>query len=144
MPRYVKSLEVPGSSKTVFDFMADFTNVADWDPGVDSSRKITDGPIGPGTSFDVVASFFGRKVPLRYEIVRFEPHTRVVFRAENDDVISLDEITCEESPHGTRLIYDADLRLKGFRRVFEPALAIAFRWIANDALQGLRKRLGAR
>lgn len=62
----------------VFEFTADFANSARWDPGVSKSTKMTDGPVGVGTKYDLVAEFGSSQVPMTYEIVEYEPPTRVV------------------------------------------------------------------
>ena len=40
----------PCRSKTTFDYVADFANSQEWDPGVATAERLDDGPVGVGTS----------------------------------------------------------------------------------------------
>ena len=65
-----------------------------------------------------------------------------MFLGENATVVSRDRITFETIPTGTRVSYDADLRLKGPLRLADPLLGVAFNRVGGRALAGLRKVLG--
>jgi hypothetical protein len=60
------------------------------------------------------------------------------------NVCSVDTITLEKTARGTRLTYDANLALKGFRYAGDFALHLAFQWIGRNALEGLRAALSTR
>ena len=82
-------------------------------------------------------------MPLEYVIVELDAPSTVVLRAESSTVVSLDTITFEASATGSVVTYDADLRLKGVLRLFDPLLAVAFRRIGDNARDGLRTVLQA-
>lgn len=126
-----------------FAELADFSSSERWDPGVTSAERLDDGALGVGSSFEVISHFAGRDVPLVYEIVEFVPDRRIVLRAENRTIVSLDTITFEPSGSTTSVTYDADLRLRGFLRVFDPLLGLAFSRIGDRARDGLRRTLRA-
>jgi len=54
---------------------------------------------------------------------------------------SVDEIGFEPAGRGTRIVYVADIRLKGIARVAEPLLAPTMNRMADDALAGLKSVL---
>ena len=56
--RLRKEIEVGRSVADVFDYVADFSNAAEWDPGIAEATKVTDGQVRMGSEFDVVALFF--------------------------------------------------------------------------------------
>jgi hypothetical protein len=56
-------------------------------------------------------------------------------------VVSLDRITFEPSGGGTRIVYDADLALKGALKLADPLLRVAFKRVGARALAGLRRTL---
>ena len=60
-------------------------------------------------------------------------------KAQSDDVIT---VTGEGG--SSRVAYDADLRLKGVRRVAEPFLRSALKRLGDDALDGLEATLARR
>lgn len=41
----------------VFAYAADFANGEEWDPGVKSAQKTSDGPVGVGTTYDLQGHF---------------------------------------------------------------------------------------
>lgn len=131
------------SQQEAFDYLADFTSTAQWDPGVVRARKLTDGPVGVGTQFRVEANFMGRTTPLVYVVTAYEPPSRFVVSGENSTVTSLDEITVEKVGDGSRVTYDAELTLKGPAKLLDPLLGLAFGRIADKAIAGLRKALNS-
>ena len=104
---------------------------------------LTPEPVGLGTRFELVARFVGRRVPLEYEIVEFEPGRRVVLRAENASIRSTDTISFHAEGSGTRVVYDALLESKRAGRVVGPVLGLVFGRIADRAATGLRRALTA-
>jgi uncharacterized protein YndB with AHSA1/START domain len=141
MAYYRAQLEVCRPIDEVFAYLADFSNTQDWDPGVVSARRRGDGPVAVGTRFEVVTKFFGQELPLDYQVVQYDPPSRVVLEAENDNLRSVDTITFEKTARGTRLIYDANLTPKGIRYLGDFALHLVFQWIGRRALVGLRTAL---
>ena len=51
MARYTTEFDVETSPATVFAFLEDFTNAADWDPGVASAERLDGGTIAKGSRF---------------------------------------------------------------------------------------------
>lgn len=102
------------------------------------AERLGSGAIGEGTEFRLVAEFLGRKTPLTYRVVEHEPPRAVTFVGESATVVSHDRITFDAIPGGTRVGYDADLRLKGPLKLADPLLALAFNRVGDRALEGLR------
>lgn len=145
MTRYRRTIEVDQPAAPVFDYMARFSNAAEWDPGVAKASMVTSEPVGLGSTFNVGVEILGRAVPYRYEIVAFARPSRVTLRAETTRVVSEDTITVVDLGIDVcRLTYDADLRLRGVLRFADPVLAIMFRRIGDRAITGLQKSLDAR
>jgi uncharacterized protein YndB with AHSA1/START domain len=66
----------------VFDYTADFSHLEDWDPGVEASRRLGEGPVQSGSRFEVKAKFGTATLPMIYEISLYEPPERVVLIRE--------------------------------------------------------------
>jgi carbon monoxide dehydrogenase subunit G len=142
MARYVTTAKTDWDPETAFDYLAEFSNVADWDPGVSRGRSVSADPLEVGAQFEVEASFLGRSVPLTSETVEIERPRRVTVRADSGTFSSVDTLTFEPEPSGGTLVtYDADLRLKSALKLLDPLLAIGFNRIADKARDGLRERL---
>jgi hypothetical protein len=143
MARFVDAIDLPLEPALAFALLADMSRVVEWDPGVVEAFPLEPGPVGRGSRFRVVSQFLGRRIPLTYELTAYEPEQRLVFRASDDSLTSLDEITLTPRAGGTRVTYDARLEQSGLARLADPLLQLAFFAIGRAAADGLRK-YGAR
>ena len=142
MTRLREELEVERPIEDVFDLVGDFANTKDWDPGVEESEKITDGPIGVGTRYRVVAVFGGRRLPIEYRVTGWDPPRRVTLEGLGSTFRGIDAIGFEPtSSGGTRITYEADLRLRGPLRLVEPLMRRRFEQTGADAILGMRRAL---
>jgi hypothetical protein len=141
MAHYNASLHTARSPEDTFAYLSDFSTTAEWDPGVLEAERLGEAPVREGTEFRLVAIFLGRKIPLIYRIIEYDPPSAVTFRGESSTVLSLDRIVFEPSRGGTRIVYDADLALKGAFKLADPLLRLAFRRVGNRALSGLLRTL---
>ncbi len=136
-----KEIQVETPQGEAFAYVADFANSAEWDPGIEAGTKITDGPVREGSEFEIVALFRGKRQPFHYVITAFEPERCVVLKGEGEKARSVDEIGFEPAGRGTRIVYVADIRLKGIARLAEPLLRPTMNRMADDALAGLKSVL---
>jgi Polyketide cyclase / dehydrase and lipid transport len=139
---YVDTIASPKPGGQVFDYLADFSSVTEWDPTAVRARMLGDAP-GPGTEFEVIVRFAGRELPFVYKTTAFERPRRLVLRAESSTVVSEDTITVRElAGGGSAVTYDADLRPKGLMKLADPLLGVLFERLGDDAAAGLRRELG--
>jgi len=141
MAHYVARIPVSGTRSAAFAYLSHFDRAAEWDPGVEAGAMLTPEPVGVGSRFRLVARFLGRRIPLDYEIVEYDRDERIVLRAENRSVRSVDTITFTDRDGGSVVVYDAQLDAKGIGRFADPLLAIVFHRIGDRAAAGLRTRL---
>lgn len=143
MPVLKRTVTVPRPIDEVYDFVADFANVAEWDPGIARSEQTGGAGLEIGATYAVTAVFNGREIPMEYRVTDLEPGRRVVLAGEGATVTAVDDIRFSTSGTGTRIDYSADLRLKGLLRLTEPLLGGAFRRLIDAAMAGLAQRLAA-
>lgn len=124
----------------VFDYLSDFTSVAQWDPGIASANR-TYGDGGVGSVYEIVATFAGREIPMSYEVIEMVRPELLVVRGTASSVVALDTIECVEHGEGTRVVYSAEFRLKGLMRLAEPFLGGTFRRLGRTAIEGLGRAL---
>jgi carbon monoxide dehydrogenase subunit G len=141
MAHYNASVDTSRPPDDIFAYLSDFSSTQEWDPGVIEAERLGDAPVHKGTEFRLLARFLGRKIPLTYRIVEYDPPNAVTFRGESSTVVSLDRITFEPFDGGTRIVYDADLALKEAFKLADPLLRVAFRRVGARALAGLRRTL---
>ena len=143
MATYTATITTPAARAQAFAYLSRFDRAAEWDPGVDAAEMLTAPPVAVGSRFRLEARFLGRRIPLEYEVVELDPDRRIVLRAENASVRSVDTITFSDAAHGTVVVYDARLDARGIGRLADPLLGLVFRRIGDHAAAGLRAHLTA-
>lgn len=143
MARFIDAIDIQLDLPSAFEYLADFSRTAEWDPGVERATRLTPGEPALGSRFEVVVSFLGRKMPLDYEITRFDPPHALVLAGGDETLRSDDEINFVERGGGTRIFYEARLELLGIRRIADPLLDLLFQRVGRLATRGLRERLDA-
>ena len=139
--RYRREIEVASPADVTFAYLSDFANTAEWDPGIAEARRQTPAPTAVGSRFEVIALFRGRRQRFEYVVTELAEGSRIALRGEGNKAHSVDVISVATGGRGTRVTYEANLRLKGVYRVAEPFLRSTFRRMGDDALDGLAARL---
>jgi dehydrogenase/reductase SDR family protein 12 len=124
-----------------FEYTADFSNIEDWDPGVVASRKVTEGPIGLGTRFELEVKFGAGTIPMIYEITVYQPDHRVVLVGDGEKLHAVDEITFASQDNMTVIDYTADLTFRNLFRFIRPLMGPVLRRVGKDAVDGLVRAL---
>lgn len=140
MADYRGTVETTKADEVVFDYIADFRNVAEWDPGTVSISQTAGDGAKLGAHYRLVTRFAGRSVPLDYQTSAFERPGRLVLSFEGGNISGTDTITVTRTGDRTLLVYSVDFQLKKLR-VLTPLIAPLFRRAADKALAGLAKAL---
>jgi hypothetical protein len=143
MARYLDTIDLPISCEAAFDALADFSSAQRWDPSVVSARRLDRGPLAPGARFEVVVRVLGVESALEYTLVEAERPYRILLRAEQGALTSLDEITLSPRNAGVRVTYDARIELSGLARALDPLLNAWFQRSGARSAAGLRAAFGA-
>jgi carbon monoxide dehydrogenase subunit G len=142
MARYTGTIRAPHSAEEVWHYLADLRSVGEWDPSVDEVQLTSGEPRTENARYRLDARFGGRTITLPYRIVEVDPPRRVVFAAETDSVTVRDEARIDSlGPSASHVIWDADLRLRGIRRLLDVPLRAIFKRLGEDAKDGLAERL---
>jgi hypothetical protein len=139
--RYQTTIDSRLTAADAFAYMASFDNAQEWDPSVVEASRIGSGELQVGSAFNVVSTFAGRRVPLRYEITALDADRRVVLEAWNGTFGSVDTITVTSSGTGSRVTYDARLVFKGISRLANPVMQLVFNRVGRKADASLRTQL---
>jgi uncharacterized protein YndB with AHSA1/START domain len=138
-----ETVTTPRPRPEVFAYVADFTKVAEWDPGIASARRVA-GDGGVGTRYEVEATFAGRVVPMTYEVAEYSSPTRIVLRGSASTLDAVDDIRFEETDGGgTRVVYRADFALRGPLRFLALPMRPLFTRLGRKAVGGLGRALNA-
>lgn len=136
-----RTVESPLPREKVFDYLADFENTVEWDPGTESTTRAS-GDGGVGTTYRNVSTFLGRQTKLTYTLKEARRPELLRFQGVNKTVVADDTMRLEPTASGgTRLIYRADFSFKGLARFVSPLLAPAFKRLGDEAETSLRRVL---
>jgi hypothetical protein len=141
MARYTGTVASNKTPDEVFDYMAMFSNVTEWDPTAEEAHPIEGNAPGPGAKFFVRVKMLGREIPLEYVTTAYERPHRLVMRAENDSSISEDTVTVRATPTGAEMTYDAQVTFKNPLRYIDPLFNLFFKRVGDNAAAGLRREL---
>jgi carbon monoxide dehydrogenase subunit G len=142
MARYTGTVDAPHSAEEVWRYLADLRSVGEWDPSVEDVRLVDGEVRTTDARYDLQVNFRGRTLSLPYRVAEVDPPHRVVFTARSESVTVRDEARIESlGPGSSRVTWDADLRLRGIRRLFELPLRAFFSRLGANAERGLSERL---
>ena len=146
MARYIARVQSRANAKAVYEYLADFTTIAQWDPGISSAELVSGEPATTGAIYRVVASFGPRKIPLDYRVLfaaapQPKQPGRVLLEASTGEFSSRDIIEVSATEAGCSVVYDATLELAGLRQVGDPFMQLAFNVVGRRAEGGLIRLL---
>ncbi|MCG8689180.1 MAG: SDR family NAD(P)-dependent oxidoreductase [Desulfobacterales bacterium] len=141
MIRLKESIYVGQDIETVFNYVSDFTNIKEWDPGVLSSNKIGTGEVGVGSTYDLVLTFGLFRPRMSYSTTVFQPFSKVVLKGKGDTYTAIDTIVFKKAGQGTQVDYQADIQFSGIGNYLEAYLSPVLRQIGRKAILGLKQTL---
>jgi Polyketide cyclase / dehydrase and lipid transport len=143
MAHYQATVASRRSAKETFDYLATFSNAAEWDPGVLAGVQLDAGPVRAGTRFRLTVPFLGRRMALTYEVTKHVPHREVVLDTASPLLKATDRIAVTPDGKGATVSYDADVRLRGPLGLLDPAMRRGFEGVGERAAAGLAGALSA-
>ena len=127
--------------EAVARFAMDPANDTRWITALRSVRKLTDGPLGPGTRVERVASFLGKRMEYVNEVVTHQPDARLVMRSVKAPFAMTITYEFEDVPAGTVARIRAEGDAAGFYRLATPLLNAATRRSIEKDLETLKELL---
>jgi len=122
------------------DYLADFGNAEEWDPGTVSCTRIGDGPVEPGARWRNVSKILGRETELDYELVE-KLEDGVTFEGRNGTATSTDRIHVLSTSEGSQIVYRATIRFHGVARLADPLMRLVFERLAGETVEQMTRAL---
>ena len=142
MPSVSRTFAVTPSPATVIEYLKDFGNAEQWDPGTQTCTREDSGPVKEGSSWHNVSKIVGVDAELTYTLDTLGDDT-LVFVGRNESSTSTDTITVEPHDGGSVITYRADLEMHGLAKVLSPAMKLVFEKLANDTEKQMTEVLNA-
>jgi len=140
---------VKGDVDVVFNYLAQFDNTLEWDPGVVAATHEQAGePLQVGSSFALTTVWKGSESSMVYALQSLDPEAhRMVLTGNAGLVSAVDTITCTAATDGpagdadpgprTNVDYKLELSLKGVLKPFVGLIAADLAQLGKDAMAGL-------
>jgi carbon monoxide dehydrogenase subunit G len=125
----------------VFDYVADQRNEPNYNPRMQHSEKITDGPITVGTRFGATARSGRRAVEMLIEVTEYQRPTRLGSRTTMSSVDVTGGLTFEPVAGATRMSWSWDVNPRGLLRLLSPLVASLGRRQEQRIWTGLKAKL---
>lgn len=135
MPSVQRTFVVDHPQLAVFDYLSDFTNTNEWDPGTQTTTRSDSGPIRAGAKFHNVSTFLGRQTELDYELTTYEPMNKLVFTGRNKSVTSRDNLTFAADGQKTQITYRADFDFHGIAKLAGPFVKPGLEKLADRTVE---------
>lgn len=133
MVHVIRTFEVQVNPSVALEYLKDFANAVEWDPGTVSCERNGDSntPIEVGATWHNVSKLIVINTELEYELRTLE-QDRVVFRGTNKTATSVDDIRVEPSTAGTKITYEATVTFNGAAKLTDPFMKLIFLKLAKD------------
>lgn len=123
------------------EYLKDFGNATDWDPGSVSNERLDEGPIRVGSAWTNTSKLIFIKTELRYELTQLR-QDGMVFTGTNATATSIDTIDVIADGHGVRITYDSLVTFNGKARYVDPLMHLIFLKLAGETVDGITRELG--
>jgi ribonucleotide monophosphatase NagD (HAD superfamily) len=142
VPITKRVLVVGADLNRVRDYLADFANAEEWDPGTVSCTRVGDGPVAEGATWHNESKIMGRTTKLDYRLEYLGPE-RVLLIGENKTAKSIDDIALRTVPSGTEITYVSDVTFNGAAKIADPLTIPLFQRLGDRTAANLIRILSA-
>ena len=118
-------LTINRPQREVFAVLADKQRLPAWTAGVKRSKRLSTGPVGPGTTYAVVGKMLGRRLESTYEVTGYAPHTELSGRLVSSVFTFAETYRLEEEDGATVVRLEALAEPGTSMRFLWPVLALA-------------------
>ena len=133
--RFANRVTVQRSPHEVFEYLANFENVPDWNYAIVETRKTSDGPVGVGTKYRQTRSLPSPSEEV-FEVTEFEPDQRLAIHGGLGPFEGTLTYELETVADGTRITNSADLEAHGLLKIAAP---LASRRVGDAVAANLEK-----
>jgi len=116
---FSNSVTVQRSPHEVFEYLANFENVPQWNYAIVETRKTSEGPVRVGTTYRQARSLPSPSQEA-FEVTEFEPDRRLAIRGDLGPFEGTLTYDLESVPDGTKITNSADLQAHGLLKVAAP------------------------
>ena len=142
MKRVERSARIEAPPDEVFAYLSDLEKLSEWQAGVVSARRTSEGPMGVGATALVTREVVGNRVEAPLTITEHDPPRRLAIGSEVSGVKAHATLDFEPSEDGeaTDLTFAMEIRGSGFTGFIEGMIASAAGGDIDASLERLKER----
>ncbi|MCX6468869.1 SRPBCC family protein [Williamsia herbipolensis] len=140
MPTVSRTFTVTAPPARVVEYLSDFGNAPEWDPGTQTCTRNDDGPIRVGSNWHNESKIAGVSTELTYELTTLTDDT-IVLVGTNDTATSTETITVHPDGSGSEVTYTNEIELQGIAKIGAPAMKLVFEKVGVDTEKQLTEVL---
>jgi carbon monoxide dehydrogenase subunit G len=100
----------------VINYLKDFANAEQWDPGTKSCTQESPGPVQVGTTWHNVSVLKGKETELTYRLAELSDE-HILLVGENKTATSRDDLTVKPAEGGSAITYHAQVEFHGIAKL---------------------------
>lgn len=135
-----RTFSVSPPPTTVIDYLKDFANATEWDPGTEECTQISDGPVAIGTQWHNKSKIAGVSTELTYTLEQLTDDT-IVLVGKNESAKSTDTITVVPNDGGSEVTYEAVIEMSGAAKLASPLVKLIFEKVGSDTKDDMTEAL---
>ena len=137
------SEHIERSPREVFEAISDPTKATEFLDNIRESRKLTDGPVGVGTTFRETRVVNGKEASADLVVTAYEPDTHFGIGTEAEGITVSYRYDVSPEGSGTRLKWVCELEAGGLRKMMLPMVAAIIKKEDGNHLATLKAYLEA-
>jgi carbon monoxide dehydrogenase subunit G len=111
-----RSFAVNQPADVVVNYLKDFANATEWDPGTKSCTQESPGPVQVGTTWHNVSVLKGKETELTYRLAELSDE-HILLVGENKTATSRDDLTVKPNGAGSTITYHAQVEFHGVAKL---------------------------
>ncbi|MGB5952609.1 MAG: SRPBCC family protein [Ornithinimicrobium sp.] len=145
MVHVTRQFEANAEQAAAIEYLKDFGNATQWDPGSVSNVRIDDGPVGVGSQWHNTSKLLFINTELTYELTDLRENG-ITFTGTNKTATSVDTIDVLPGtrPGSVRITYDSNVTFNGKAKYGDPFITLIFLKLAGETVDGITRELQRR
>ena len=144
MTKLHETIETTLDREAAFAYIADWSRQAEWDPNTVSAARIGEGGPEVGARYALEVKCFRSPMSMEYRITELVAPERLVLVGEGSGIWTEDILTFAETEAGTKVDYQAEIKLNGVLKLVQPFLGRYFDGVGQGVVVGMTRELNAR
>lgn len=145
MQRVERTARIAASPEELFAYLADLDNVAEWQTGVTSARRTSEGPMAAGATALVTRELMGQRLEAPLTVNEFDAPRRLGIGSQVSGVRAqaILDFNAADGGTATDLAFAMEIRGSGLTAFLEPMIASAARGDIDASLERIRTKFAS-